>query len=130
MRLVNYGQGEIADRLTILALKILYGAEASKPVDHFERERNALLPQLNIKGSLQERLLELAAVNGALWHAEDALRTERDAANGGTSDDHPMAFTKAGQIAFRIQALNDRRSELITLINVNTGNHQGEEKLT
>jgi hypothetical protein len=130
MRLVNYGQGEIADRLTILALKILYGKYASKPVDHFEQERNVLLAQFRVNGRGLEHFLELGAVNGALWQAENNIREWRNESEGKIEDCEQALQEEIAGLAFRIQSLNDRRSELITLINVNTGNHQGEEKLT
>jgi hypothetical protein len=129
MRLVNYGPGEIADRLTILALKVLHGSAAGKPVDHFEKERNALLTQLRgreLAGSWFEHVLELGAVNAALWQAEDALREYRAADTALTSATHLKPVV---DLAFRIQELNDRRAELVMLINVNTGDHTGMEKV-
>lgn len=129
-KLVNPGQGEIADRLTILALKILYGQQAGKPVEHFERERNALLPQCAVKNGILTYVLELGAVNGALWQAEDFLREWRTEAQGRIADCDQALQEEIGGMAFRIQALNDRRAQLMTLINVQTGTHQGEEKLT
>lgn len=123
MRLVNYGVGEICDRLTILALKILYATEAKKETKHFVDERNALLTQLRsreITGAWFEFCLELAAVNGRLWQSEDELREFR---LGGRREDSPMP------VAFRIQELNDRRAELIQVINKATGDHLGQEKV-
>jgi hypothetical protein len=123
MRLINYGVGEIADRLTILSLKILYGTEAAKDTKHFLDERNALLAQLRsreLNGGWFEHVLELAAVNGRLWQSEDDLRGMRTA---------KLADGYAAELAFRIQGLNDRRAELVNLINKVTGEHRGDEKL-
>jgi hypothetical protein len=130
---VNYGAGEITDRLTILSLKMLHGKAAGKPIDHFGRERDVLLTQIRartLNGAWAEQLFDLAAVNAALWTAEDHLRIARarfappqDARlNDGDVED-------VCQLAFRIQELNDRRAELITLINANTGEKDGEEKV-
>src|ERR1700676_1554522 len=80
VRLLNWGPGECSDRLTILALKILHGTDAGKDVKHFTDERNALLTDIRartLNGKWFEAVLELAAVNAALWHAEDRLRMLR-----------------------------------------------------
>lgn len=126
MRLINFGPGEIADRLTILNLKQLYGKQAGKDVKYFVDEENALLSQIRsreLTGPWLEYTLELAAVNAGIWHLEDDLREFRIAGQTRNNQDAII------ETAFRIQELNDRRAELITLINVNTGDHLGEEKL-
>lgn len=131
MRLINYGPGEVTDRLTILALKILIGAEKGRPVDHFETERTALLQQIRsrtLNGVWFEQVLELAAVNGQLWQAEDllrAIREKQEVQQAQTS----VTWQHVGELAFRIQALNDRRAELVTLINTNAGEKSAAEKL-
>lgn len=124
MRLVNIGPGEIVDRLTILALKILYGGQQGKDVAHFETERNALLVQLRgreLNAGWFEQVLGLAAVNAALWQAEDKLRDLRTGASNAEA---------VAALAFRIQELNDERARLIETINKATGDHKGSEKLT
>jgi len=126
VRLINYGCGEMADRLTILALKLLVGKEQGKPTDHFRNERNALITQLNTRetcGPWLEHLFELSAVNAALWHAEDDLRELRAESLGVT----PL---RAGTLAFRIQELNDQRAALVGLINEKAGDGTTQEKLT
>lgn len=128
MRLINFGPGEIADRLSILALKILYAKQARRPVEHFERERNALIPKfVQPTGLIIEHMLELGATNAGVWQGEDALRRYRQ---DGTID----GFTSEGlyaiaAIAFRLQELNDRRHQLISLINSNAGETTGAEKV-
>jgi hypothetical protein len=125
MRLVNYGAGEITDRLTILALKILFGKERSREVKHFIDERNALLVKLGsraLSGTWLETAIELAAVNGALWHAEDDLREIR------AHDPNDGLMEEAGRIGCRIQDLNDHRMRLVQRINIDVGEHRGEEK--
>lgn len=141
MKLVNYGPGEISDRLTILSLKILVGTEQGKDISHFKSEQAVLLAQIrsrSLNGSWFESVLELAAVNGQLWQAEDALRQERKhAAVYATSDSTGNTFAEENArtaarvmpLAFRIQALNDRRAALVAAINTHTGDHVGLEKL-
>ena len=125
-RLINFGAGEVCDRLSILALKILYGRETSKDVTHFENERSVLLTKISssqLSGRWFTCYTELAAVNAAIWQSEDTLRGyARNAAN--TNPESVAA------IAYRLQQLNDRRAELIELINKEVGDHLGSEKLT
>lgn len=132
MRLINYGTGEILDRLSILGLKLIYGGIAGRDTKHFRDERNALLTQLSAKNTMGrpvvlEHAVELFAVNAALWAAEDTLRSTKIAA---TAFPQAMDWQEAATCAFRIQTLNDRRAELIGLINVNTAENVGQEKLT
>lgn len=125
-RLINYGVGERVDRLSILGLKILFGSEAGKDVTHFERERAVLLTQA--RASTQGdwgTVLELAAVNAALWHAEDELRGMRKLV--GTLDTEGLEAVLS--LAFRIQSLNDRRAELVGTLNAEAGD-VSKEKLT
>lgn len=131
MRLVNYGPGEITDRLTILALKILYGRKAGKPVAHFETEKAALLAQIRsrtLNGKWFDAVVELAAINGALWRSEDALRQLRkDLQPGGARDGN--GWGEAAIIAFGIQELNDDRAALVHRINQEAGEAAGQEKV-
>lgn len=129
-RLTNLGPGDISDRLTILALKILVGQEKGRDVAHFQTEQTALLQQIRsrtLNGIWFEQVLELAAVNGQLWQAEDQLRGYRVASEGDINRFSELVLV--AQCAFRIQSLNDRRAELVTLINANAGENVGAEKL-
>ena len=128
-RLINIGTGEMLDRLSILSLKVLYGELAGKDTAHYRNERNALLSKVTAKNGMASWIEEygaLAAVNAALWHAEDELRTLRR---------HEETLVTEGLLptvarcAFRIQQLNDDRSKLIAAINQKTGEFLGEEKL-
>jgi len=133
MRLVNYGAGEMSDRLTILSLKILHGEMTGKEVKHFTNEREALLAQIRsrtLNGSWLDQLLALGAVNAALWYAEDALRTARQQHVELVADPKELVqLVEAVRIAFCIQDLNDRRAALIETVNKQTGEHLGSEKL-
>lgn len=125
MRLINFGVGEITDRLSILALKILH-AKPGADTKHFEDERGSLMAKLagrNLNGSWYGNSVELGAVNGAIWHAEDDLRAFRhqDLIDDRDQDD-------IVPIAFRLQELNDRRHELIAEINKRAGDFFGKEK--
>lgn len=129
-RLVNPGLGDQLDRLTILALKILHkGAQ-----EHWVRERNALLAQVRTRngvGAALEALVELAAVNGALWQAEDDLRALRIAlpvGNWDPADYRTDAAADAARAGVRIQDLNDRRAALVDQINALVGDDRGAEK--
>ena len=127
--LLNIGAGNIADRLTILALKLLHYGAAGTPTDHLRDERNALLVQLRSrKGGKDytEELLELAAVNGRLWTLTDQLRAL-------DNSETPRATTTlihAGQIGIDILRLNDHRAKLVARINKATGEWRGSEKGT
>lgn len=131
MRLLNYGAGEIADRLTILSLKLHHAERDNKPLDHFRNEQQALLVKLKAGNGISgyvEALLELATVNGRLWDAEDEIRDwRRQAEDLGQLD--KAAYLEVVLIAFRIQYLNDRRAELVAIINQQTGEAYGREKL-
>lgn len=126
MRLINFGAGEVIDRLSILSTKILYGGIANLETKHWNDERNVLLTQLRgreLNGTWFPQVLDLAAVNAALWRAEDDLRSHRE--TGQT----PVNTDRIVETAFRIQELNDRRAELIEAINRQTGEFLGVEKL-
>lgn len=128
MRLINPGAGEISDRLCILALKIVAGGDAGKDVGHFITEQAALLTAIRtrtLNGKWFEAVLALAAVNAFLWQAEDDLRHLRDVGAARSAEGQE----EAGEIAFRIQALNDRRAVLVQQINQEAGDPADKEKL-
>jgi predicted mannosyl-3-phosphoglycerate phosphatase (HAD superfamily) len=142
MRFLDPGAGEITDRLTILALKILFGREAGKEVTHFEAERTSLLAKIRSKtlnGAWFDRVLDLAAVNAALWHCEDEMREWRQlwaptgpdsTALRGPGEGYKAATAlEVVDCAFRIQSLNDQRANLVREINKDAGDSVGQEKL-
>ena len=116
-RLVNFGLGEVCDRLSILALKILYGELKGVDVGHFQRERAALLPRLSASsaGRWTEHYIDLAAVNAALWQAEDELRSYKLEGQSISNRDEIV------ECAFRIQEWNDKRAQLVQQINALVG---------
>ncbi len=127
MKLIDPGIGELSDRLTILALKILFGTEAGKDVSHFVKEQTSILAKLrsrDLNGAWFTDYTDLAVVNAALWHAEDDLRALRD---GGPKT--PTGWEEIGRLAMRIQSLNDDRALLVGRININTGDTSAQEKV-
>lgn len=127
-RLVNPGLGDVLDRLSILSLKILHGEFAKKDVTHWKVERSQLQPQVNARsnGAWFQFALDLAAVNSALWHAEDEMRVIR--ADEPTPESQPGTMMRAGVVAIRIQELNDQRAALVGAINDLAGDNRGSEK--
>jgi hypothetical protein len=116
-RLINFGLGEVCDRLSLLALKILYGELQGSDVTRERHERAALLVKLAVRspnGRWLEIWNDLHAVHAALWLYEADLRSYRAAS------DAAVRAVRAEEIvvcAFRIQDLYDRRASLITQIN-------------
>jgi hypothetical protein len=125
-RLINYGTGDVCDRLTVLALKILHYGAAGKPTDYLEAERNALLAKVRaqeLNGAWFEQVLELAAVNAALWAETDKLREYL-----ALKEPDLRQAADAGYLGLSIMRLNDRRNQLVETINKLTGEHRGPEK--
>jgi hypothetical protein len=128
MRVLNPGPGEIIDRLTVVARKIVEGGERAKHFEEEQEELHAALAQtwefLNEDSEISivfKDLFMLAATNAAIWQKEDELRTRRR--KGVYSDE-----TGAEVLAFRIQELNDQRAKLVSDINAAAGIVR-EEKL-
>jgi hypothetical protein len=128
-RLVNPGAGEIFDRLTILQLKQSYAAEQGRDTGHWKTEAAALLVKVQaraLSGVTLEQILELSTVNALIWHAEDDLRAWR------IPSDRVYTTADLDQIrilAFRLQRVNDRRAQLVTMINCNIGDDAPKEKV-
>ena len=132
-RLTNPGIGDIVDRLTILSLKILSGTEQGKDTAHWRNEQVILLSQIRARtldGPWFPLALDLAAVNGMLWHAEDDLRALRQIDLAQDSEATRQGEATAARTGFRIQELNDRRAGLIESINQISGDDPAPEKLT
>ena len=131
-RLINFGLGEVCDRLSILALKILHGEQKGADVGHFRNERAALMVKLLTRdgGRWIEFHTDLAAVNAAIWQAEDEIRGRREALaheqDEGVVAEHHY---QAGALGLRIATLNDKRAELVRQINTFVGEGQAAEKV-
>lgn len=127
---INPGIGELSDRLSILCLKILFGRHSGKEIAHFETEKAAILTAVRtrtLNGKWFEAYSELAAVNAALWHAEDALREFR---GSGSIGSFAVAVVDGiVKLAFQIQSLNDERADLVARLNKDAGESVGGEKL-
>ena len=118
-RLIDPGLGDYLDRLTILHLKLRYGGLSGKPTAHFSKEADVIETKISLRTSVKPgEVAELAAVNAALWEAEDTLRRLRTSA-----DVAPIAA-----VAIRIQTLNDARAGVIEAINRSAGDFTGAEK--
>lgn len=117
MNLANPGAGDLSDRLTILALKILTGQEEGTDIQRYEAEWVTLGKWIQ-SGRLPPRqcftmVLELAAVNALIWSSQDQLRVLR--AHWTTTPVKPLEVVR--ELAFRLQSLNDRRAQLVDQIN-------------
>jgi hypothetical protein len=127
MRLIGYGPGEIVDRISILSLKIQHGRLLARDVTHYQAEIWQLLPELNLKKATAEQVFELTAVNAVIWQLTDRVRAERANPAVNASRDSTVVLA---QCAIQLQVANDRRTELISLININSGlEEKGPEKL-
>ncbi len=125
-RLLNPGLGDILDRISILHLKVVRKPYDGKSIDHYEEELRELHRHADgVEGVVFYQYSALAAVNSTLWDCEDELRSLRTA--GGSAPIAPDRVRTIGMIAVQIQELNDRRAELIALINANAG-VKGAEK--
>lgn len=132
MALLNPGCGEIVDRLTILSLKVLYGEAAGKSVAHFVNERNGLSVKLKgreLNGAWFEQVLQLGAVNAALWARTDEQRRYLDQYHEPWTKERTLAAAECGVAIMR---LNDERARLVRQINELSGDlpkDAGLEKL-
>lgn len=110
-RLLNPGPGELADRLSVLTLKVFHKSTAA-----YLEERDAVV--LAIAEALRETafqfedFLALAAINGELWAFEDRIRAFRADPKPAELDEHEVL-----RVAMGIQELNDQRAALIAKIN-------------
>ncbi len=125
MGLMNPSPGELADRKTILHLKIAVGERKKVKVGHFQKELElieaALAEWFRKSAGGDRRAYDmatkgLAEVNQKLWHAEDEVRAlarnERD---------------RLAELAKLIPELNDQRAELVRQVNRAFGVDQVEK---
>lgn len=125
MRLLNPDPGEILDRLTILARKIVERPER----EDFKSEEKALVNALTIGCKELPVMFALAAVNAALWEEENILRRLREYTRNYAFDMYTPALVATAKTGIRLQTLNDQRSELIKQLTVAFGGEAREEKI-
>ena len=121
-RLIDFGLGEIVDRLTIIALKIQHEVGSLGP---WQRERRALIAR--IAPDTAETIPEwrdLANVNNQLWQEEDKMRAYREREGRLTTHD----LFDVADLGMHCQALNDLRSQLIASINQSQGDPHAEKR--
>jgi hypothetical protein len=122
-RLLNPGLGELADRYTILQLKILHGDPTN--VQHFHAEQAQVLMTMERHASLnsdqvRSLIVYLRTVNGELWTLEDQMAVYAKA----LLVDPPVVAA----LGMTIWKLNQERNQLIQRINVAAGTDAGPEK--
>lgn len=116
MRVHNPGPGEIADRLSILSLKIYYSKdEEAKPALLIEQRE---LSNLWLSGEYCHispvSLFQLAHINSLIWAGEDRIRHKRAYYGPDSPKELSNDFTAA---AINQQILNDERNALVAEIN-------------
>ena len=115
MNLLNPGPGDLLDRLTILARKIVERPERADFQKEFDEIAEMVFQlSVNAKGGA---IIILAAINAALWQREDEIRRFKIL----SSTVEGFDFPRAARVAFEIQDLNDRRAELVAEINGTEG---------
>ena len=126
-RLLNPGLGELADRLTILELKLGH-APPGVAVEHF-REEHAQV-QMRIDNPLKyvrERLRIVAAIrnlkaqNAVLWELEDRMAAS-------APDIHAQDYREVAILGVDIWKANRARNRIIAEINALAGTPRGAEK--
>ncbi len=119
-RLINFGLGEIVDRLTILGLKITHYPESAV----FTTERDQLIAMIKPRtADTIDEWAQLARVNNALWQAEDRMRAHRDGFHQLSLNDR----LDVADLGLACQSLNDERAELIRTINESQGDPHVEK---
>lgn len=122
MSLLHPTPGEIADRLTIVELKLSAYRKAGKSAARFAGEaaelRNRLV-KFKARDKIQELMSRLADINLTIWKAEDEVRAWRS----------PDGHVKLAEFALRIAKYNDYRSKVIREIDAACGIESVEEKI-
>jgi len=106
MTLMSPGPGDLLDRLTILARKIVERPERQD----FKKEYAEIRERLTGTFAISQ-ITTLAALNAAIWQREDEIRRERAAKGAGRT------LSEIVTLAFEIQTLNDQRAALIAELN-------------
>ena len=119
---IEVSNGEIIDKLTILAIKLIY-IEDEKKIENIQKEYDILLSSVNHLWSYYPNVkalhVKLQKINFTLWNIEDKLREkERD-----KSFDEEFI-----ELARSVYKTNDERSNIKKEINVITFSDLQEEK--
>ncbi len=113
MRLIDFGLGEIVDRLTILALKLAYQPDALAFTAEREQLISMIRPRTADTPDIRHEWAQLARINSALWQAHDRMRVYRKRFGQLTLTDR----LAVADLSFARQALHDQRIELIRVLN-------------
>lgn len=129
-RLLNPGLGELADRFTILQLKIFHGDPRN--TTHFHAEQAQLLMRMEgmyanlLHGTQTAALIDqLRDVNKRLWTLEDQMAEYAKRTSPWTGEREAVGCANT---AIQIWRANRTRNALIDDINKLAGNFQGAEK--
>lgn len=138
MRLFDPSIGEIADRMTILELKIKAAKQKAKPYEHWlgeysecegalDRKTSILIADDKVK--MESLISNLRTVNGKLWDLEDRIRvyTRREFTNNSSFGE--CERDDIITIALQIPYFNDVRAQLVGHLNALEGTDTGTEKL-
>jgi hypothetical protein len=121
MRMLKPSPGEVADRTTILELKIEAAKKKGLPTAHFEQEEEALDQYLDskefcftvyTKDKYYELRKELLEVNRHLWQLEDLVRSIPP-----MIDCHIDQVFQLARTCKQIATANDERAELVQEMN-------------
>jgi hypothetical protein len=119
---IEVSNGEIIDKLTILAIKLIY-IEDEKKIENIQKEYDILLSSVNhlwgYYPNVKALHVKLQKINFTLWNIEDKLREkEKD-----KSFDEEFI-----ELARSVYKTNDERSNIKKEINVITFSDLQEEK--
>jgi hypothetical protein len=119
---IEVSNGEIIDKLTILAIKLIY-IEDEKKIENIQKEYNILLSSVNhlwdYYPNVKTLHVKLQKINFTLWNIEDKLREkEKD-----KSFDEEFI-----ELARSVYKTNDERSNIKKEINIITLSDLQEEK--
>jgi hypothetical protein len=116
---VEVSNGEIADKLSIIQIKLKYINDEVKQANLRTEEKVLLVAMQHILPLDHELYHNLVRVNEALWHIEDACRAHEKEQN---------FDEKFIEIARSVYITNDERARIKKEINLLTGSNLVEEK--
>jgi hypothetical protein len=117
--LVEVSNGEIADKLSIIQIKLKYIFDEAKRTNLLNEEAVLIAAMKDILALDHKLYLELVRINEELWHIEDACRAHEKAQDFGSE------FVA---IARSVYITNDERARIKKEINILTGSTLVEEK--